>query len=230
MRVFFSPRDADLSLLNIERADFTHQQVIRAGLQLLCLLALFVVSQLAGFRIAPEIVLVLGVAVPVTTWFMRIRDIELQADKRRADMDLAVAVFLDLVNVLLAGGAGVETAILAAAEAGDGWGFSQIRLSLARSQSARQSYWDGLRELGQVVGVESLEEVANSVQLAGEHGARVRQSLSDKALALRHRNLARIEHDAQRRTEQMGLPVVVLFMGFILLVGYPAFIGTIGAL
>jgi hypothetical protein len=28
----------------------------------------------------------------------------------------------------------------------------------------------------------------------------------------------------------MGLPVVVLFIGFILLVGYPAFAGTVGAL
>ena len=227
---FLSPRNADLRLLDIERADFTHQQVVRIGLQLLIFFCVVVLSMMAGFHIAPKFVLLLVIAMPFTTWLMRTRDVALRAERRRADMDLAVAVFLDLVNVLLAGGAGVETAILAAAEAGDGWGFSQIRLSLARSQSARQSYWDGLRELGQAVGVESLEEVANSVQLAGEHGARVRQSLSGKALALRHRNLARIEHDAQRRTEQMGLPVVVLFMGFILLVGYPAFVGTIGAL
>lgn len=226
----FSPHDADLQLLDIARADFRHHSIVRVGLQLLVLFCSFFGLLLAGVPVALELFVVVAIVVLMVTWVVRVREIALRADKRRADMDLAVAVFLDLVNVLLAGGAGVETAMLAAAEAGDGWGFSQIRLSLARSQSARQSYWNGLRELGQAVGVESLEEVANSVQLAGEHGARVRQSLSGKALALRHRNLARIEHDAQRRTEQMGLPIVVLFMGFILLVGYPAFIGTIGAL
>lgn len=230
MNSALTPQDADLRLLGIERADFTHQLVVRIGLQLVFVIFLFVLLTVVGLSIAPELVLVVAIATSLITWCMRVRSVAMRAEKRRADMDLAVAVFLDLVNVLLAGGAGVETAILAAAEAGDGWGFSQIRLSLARSQSARRSYWDGLRELGQAVGVESLEEVANSVQLAGEHGARVRQSLSGKALALRHRNLARIEHDAQKRTEQMGLPVVVLFMGFILLVGYPAFVGTIGAL
>jgi hypothetical protein len=78
--------------------------------------------------------------------------------------------------------------------------------------------------------VDSLEEVAHSVQLAGEHGARIRQSLAAKAHALRARNLARIEHEAEQRTEHMGLPMVVLFLGFILLVGYPAFVGTVGAL
>lgn len=225
-----SPQEADLQLLDIARADFTHHAIVRSGAYVVAAVGLFVVLAIGGVIMAPELFVLLVVIVPVATWVMKVRDISLQAEKRRSDMDLAVAVFLDLVNVLLAGGAGVETAILAAAEAGDGWGFSQIRLSIARSQSARQSYWDGLRELGRAVGVESLEEVANSVQLAGEHGARIRQSLAGKALALRHRNLARIEHDAQRRTEQMGLPVVVLFMGFILLVGYPAFVGTIGAL
>jgi Flp pilus assembly protein TadB len=134
------------------------------------------------------------------------------------------------VNVLLAGGAGVETAMLAAAGAGDGFSFEQIRLALVRAQSSRGSYWDALRELGERTGVESLEEVAHSVQLAGEHGARIRQSLAAKATALRSRNLARIEHEAEQRTEHMGLPIVLLFLGFILLVGYPAFVGTIGAL
>ena len=226
----WTPDEADLELLGTTRADFTHRLVVLIGSEIAVLVVLFSVLLLSGWFVAPEFFLIVGLAAPVTTWIMHVRDIAVRAEVRRADMDLAVAVILDHVNVLLAGGAGVETAILAAAEAGDGWGFSQIRLSLARSQSARQSYWDGLRELGRTVGVESLEEVANSVQLAGEHGARVRQSLATKALALRHRNLARIEHDAQRRTEQMGLPVVLLFMGFIVLVGYPAFVGTIGAL
>lgn len=226
----WTPDEADLQLLGTTRADFTHRMVVLIGTEIAALVVLFSVLLLSGWFVAPEFFLIVGLAAPVTTWIMHVRDIAVKAEVRRADMDLAVAVFLDLVNVLLAGGAGVETAVLAAAEAGDGWGFSQIRLSLARSQSARQSYWDGLRVLGRTVGVESLEEVANSVQLAGEHGARVRQSLATKALALRHRNLARIEHDAQRRTEQMGLPVVLLFMGFIALVGYPAFVGTIGAL
>ena len=168
--------------------------------------------------------------VPLLSWALSINQLQNMATKMQRDMDLSVAVFLDLINVLLAGGAGIETAMLAAASAGDGWGFEQIRMAMARAQSSRRSYWDALRETGSALGIESLEEVANSVQLAGEHGARIRQSLNSKASSLRQRNLARIEHEAEQRTERMGIPVVLLFIGFILLVGYPAFAGTVTAL
>jgi Flp pilus assembly protein TadB len=177
------------------------------------------------------VITVLGIiGAPIAAWMMTISQLKTMATKLQRDMDLSVAVFLDLINVLLAGGAGVETAMVAAAGAGDGWGFEQLRTAMARAQSSRRSYWVALRETGEAFGIESLEEVANSVQLAGEHGARIRQSLSSKAASLRIRNLALIEHEAEQRTERMGIPVVLLFIGFILLVGYPAFAGTVSAL
>jgi hypothetical protein len=183
-----------------------------------------------GFSISIVVALLGIVGAPLTVWIMTISHLRTMAIKLQRDMDLSVAVFLDLINVLLAGGSGVETAMIAAAGAGDGWGFEQLRTAMARAQSSRRSYWEALRETGQAFGIESLEEVANSVQLAGEHGARIRQSLASKAASLRIRNLARIEHEAEQRTEQMGIPVVLLFIGFILLVGYPAFAGTVAAL
>lgn len=155
------------------------------------------------------------------------RVVHRQAESIRRQLELATAVFLDLVNVLLAGGAGIETSIIAAANAGDGPGFSIIRLAVMKAQSARQSYWDSLAEIGQITDVPTLIEVAHTVQLAGEQGARIRTSLSSKAVALRKRNLARVEHDEEQRTEKIGLPLVVLFLGFLILVGYPAFTQTV---
>jgi tight adherence protein C len=224
------PEVHDLELLDIDEVSFIRRAIIRTTAALVAGL----VGTIAWWAVlgVPPLLLILGacVAAPLLAWFVPIKKITDAAVVRRSDMDLAVAVYLDLVNVLLAGGAGVETAMLAAAGAGDGWSFEQIRIALARAQSSRRSYWDSLRELGHRTRVDSLEEVAHSVQLAGEHGARIRQSLGAKAHALRARNLARIEHEAEQRTERMGLPVVVLFIGFILLVGYPAFAGTVGAL
>lgn len=226
----FLPSENSLALGGTTKQEF--EKDLRSKLLITCTgilvlpLALYAIGVSAPFTF----VVLLLIAGPIAILIIESRRIEANAEQRRGDMDLATAVFLDLVNVLLAGGAGVETAILAAAASGDGWGFSQIRLCIARSQSARQSYWDGLRELGRSLEVDSLVEVANSVQLAGEHGARIRQSLSAKAASLRQKNLARIEYEAEQRTEKMGLPIVLLFLGFILLIGYPAFVGTIGAL
>lgn len=230
MSMFLRISPSDLRITGTDeqrhRRTMTRRVAIAAAFALLGALA--TASQLPG--ISPLILVLIAAGPPAWVMHRSIDVIRRDAMVRRRDMDLAVAVFLDLVNVLLAGGAGVETAMLAAAGAGDGWAFEQIRFAIVRAQSARTSYWEALLEFGRDTGVESLEEVAHSVQLAGEYGARIRQSLASKANALRTRNLARIEHDAQQQTERMGLPIVALFVGFILLVGYPAFAGTMGSL
>ena len=153
-----------------------------------------------------------------------------RAASKRTEAELAVSAFLDLVTILLAGGAGLETALAGAASCGDGWTFDQIRGRLASAQSARRNHWDELRRWGRECGIESVVEVANSVQIAGEHGARIRTSLVAKSRSLRARDIARIEHEAGRRTEQMGLPIVAMFMGFVVFVSYPALMGTVGRL
>ena len=224
-----TPHPKDLHVLGISEKDFVRRGIrtmLFAVLLALCMFALVTYSMGA----TPILLILFLLLFPVAVWIHMVRGIEVKATARRSDMDIAVAVFLDLVNVLLAGGAGAETALLAAADAGDGWSFEQIRLAIARAQSSRRSYWNSLRDLGEELGVESLIEVGHSVQIAGEHGGRVRQSLGARAQALRHKNLARVEHEAEVRTERMGLPMVVLFIGFVLLVGYPAFSGTLGAL
>jgi Flp pilus assembly protein TadB len=219
-----------LAVLGIGPAQLSRHCVIRSGISFF--ISIVVLSGLQILRATPSAIVSLLAIVgpPVLTWIVSISSLRNIASRAQREMDLSVAVFLDLINVLLAGGAGIETAMIAAASAGDGWGFDQLRMAMARAQSARRSYWDSLRESGEAFGIESLEEVANSVQLAGEHGARIRQSLNAKAASLRLRNLARIEHEAEQRTERMGIPVVLLFVGFILLVGYPAFAGTVSAL
>ncbi len=145
-----------------------------------------------------------------------------QANTRRNGFRHALSSYLDLVNVLLAGGAGIETSLEAAAQAGDGWAFVEIRHALLRARTMRQSPFDCLTELGQRIGVVELNEIAASVRLAGEQGARIKLSLAAKAAALRAQQMARIEADAHAATERMGLPTVLLFLGFMVLLGYPA--------
>ena len=153
-----------------------------------------------------------------------------EAGRNRVDLELATAVFLELVNVMIAGGAGVETAVKSASEAGDGSGFSQLRIAIMRAHGSRTSYWESMATLGRETGVDCLVEVAHTMQLAGESGARVRISLVAKASALRKKNLARVELAAEQSTEKMGLPLVVLFIGFLGLVGFPAFSQAMSAM
>lgn len=158
------------------------------------------------------------------------RLVRARADRRRNELEMSLASYLDLANVLIAGGAGLETALLAAAEAGDGWTFDLLRNTLRRAHARRVPFWQQLHQAGVANGLDSLVETAHTMRLAGEHGSRIRRSLSVKATTLRARQLARLEHDANQGTEHMGLPMVMIFLGFVALLGYPALTTTVGAL
>ena len=150
------------------------------------------------------------------------------ARARRAAFSTALSAYLDLVNVLLAGSAGTETALVAAAGAGDGWVFAKLRAALVRAEATRRSPWDVFAELGVELRVSDLHELAASVRLAGEQGARIRSSLAAKAASLRGQQLARVEASAQAVSERMAVPNVLMFLGFLAFAGYPAIVSIIG--
>ena len=78
------------------------------------------------------------------------------------------------------------------------------------------------KQVGGELGISELSELAASITLAGVEGAKVRASLTAKAAAIRNRQLADAETTAQAATERMSLPLVLLFGGFLLLIGFPA--------
>jgi Flp pilus assembly protein TadB len=171
---------------------------------------------------APMTALGLVLAAATVGFFVPDLTARSQAAARRRSFRHALSSYLDLVNVLLAGGAGIETSLTAAAEAGDGWAFAALRDELVRARTVRRTPWICFGELGERWGIDELVELASSVRLAGEHGARIRSSLAAKASALRAHQMARIEADAQSATERMGMPTVLMFVGFVGLLGYPA--------
>jgi hypothetical protein len=192
---------------------------------------------LFGFLLVPAAVAVLalgGVAVPweVPVWMAVVLGtggfvlpdlgVHAEASKRRADFRHALGSFLDLVVIALAGGAGVEGALAEAAGVGQGWAFGQLRQALEEARLTRVAPWGPLGRLGEDLGVEDLCELAASVGLAGSEGAKVRATLSAKAGSIRAHSLADAQAAAEAMSERMSLPVVVLFAGFLLFVGYPA--------
>jgi pilus assembly protein TadC len=145
-----------------------------------------------------------------------------RAAQRRRDFRYALSLFLDLVVIVLAGGGGVETALHDAANAGSGWAFTELRRTLNTARLQRSSPWAALTKLGETIGSAETIELASSVELAGTSGARVRASLRAKAISAREHELAEAEAEAVAASERMGAPMVAMFAGLILLIGYPA--------
>lgn len=172
----------------------------------------------------------LGVAVPVAAsvvlaaagFFAPELAVRSEAAKHRAAFRHALGSFLDLVVVSLAGGAGVDQALDDASHVGTGPAYTDLRYTLTQARLARTPVWDTLAALGQRVGVDELHQLAATVGLAGHEGAKVRASLRSRASALRTRQLTDAEGEASAATERMSLPIVLLFGGFLLFLGFPA--------
>lgn len=134
----------------------------------------------------------------------------------------ALAVYLDLVVISLSGGAGIEQALRDAADEGSGPQFAAIRRCLEISQVTRTPIWTNLSKLGDRIQVAEYSQLAATVGLAGDEGAKIRASLTARAATLRTSQLHSAEAEAGQATERMSLPIVCLFGAFLLLLMYPA--------
>lgn len=147
-----------------------------------------------------------------------------KAAERRRSFRHSLSAFLDVVAISLAGGRGVDTALRDGAEAGHEWSFLMIQTALFEARLAGDPPWAGLARLGAGIAVPELEELAASAALAGSEGAPVRASLAAKGRAMRHRGLTEVEAAANSASETMSLPVVLLMVGFVIFLGFPAVI------
>jgi tight adherence protein C len=170
---------------------------------------------------SPVVGLIALVGGGIAGWFYARTDLASDAEKARAEFRHALAAYLELVTILMAGGAGVETSLFDAAATGRGRALRHLRSSLSAAQARREAPWRALGDLGRRLGVLELEELESSMSLAGG-GAQVRDSLTAKAVAMRMKDLGKMEAEAQARSETMVLPVMLMFAGFMVLIGYPA--------
>ena len=169
-------------------------------------------------------VLVVVASILAGGLFFLVPDLSLRekARNRRRELRHQVSAYLDLVGLHLSGGSGMERALADSAAQGLAWGFAEIQRTLRQAQLANEPSWTALERLGQDLGSTELEELAAWLLLAGTSGSHVRSSLHIKARGLRERALNEAETEAQQATERMSLPVVLMFSGFLGLIGYPA--------
>jgi tight adherence protein C len=199
-------------------------------------LATKVLLAVFGFLIGPIVLVVagqLGLHVPfvVPVWaglvlagvFFFLPDLEVKqkADTRRRDFRHAIGAFLDLVSMNLSGGRGVPEALMAASEIGSGWALGRIRDALAGARITGQTPWQALGSLGEEISVDELRDLAAALSLVAEDGAKVRESLSARAVSLRRRELADLEGQAGEKSQSMLVAQMLLCAGFLIFLTYP---------
>jgi len=149
------------------------------------------------------------------------------AAERRRDFRHVVSAFLDLVSMNLAGGRGIPEALSSAVSISDSWGMLMIREALQTARLQGVTPWAALGELGERLAVEELRDLAATLALVAEDGAKVRESLAARAASMRQRELADAEARAAQRSQSMLIAQLLLCVGFLLFLGYPAVAGLL---
>lgn len=145
-----------------------------------------------------------------------------RATKCRRHARRSVGCFLDLVVLALAGGLGIEGALHAAAAISDSPVSLRIVGVLDVARDSGDTPWNALSRLGRELGVVELVELASAVSLAGTEGARIKSTLAAKAGSIRRHELADAETEANTITDRLFIPGVLLLIGFLIFIGYPA--------
>jgi Flp pilus assembly protein TadB len=217
----------DLAILEWTEAYWQRRRVTMAasgaliGAVLVVLLRTLVsFSLLAGLILVPLLCAALGALWVAET------DRRSRAEERRKEIRAALAQFLELTSIMLAGGAGPETALEESAARGHGRGFRLFSAELARAKDdPGLSPFVALRNLGTLFGVRELVEFGNVMIFSSENAATVRQALEDKAGLIIMREHEQRRADALSRNVLMSLPVVGMAGGFIIWLIYAAIAG-----
>lgn len=178
---------------------------------------------LTGF--SPVLPLWLSVAGAAAGFVLATVQLRSEAADRRRDFRHVVSAFLDLVSMNLAGGRGVPEALSAASGLSNGWAMVRIRDTMESARLQGVTPWAALGDLGDEMAVKELSDLAAALALVAEDGAKVRESLSARAVSMRQRELSDSESRAEARSQSMLVAQLLLCVGFLLFLIYPAAAG-----
>ncbi len=182
---------------------------------------LLLLMTVIGVHVSFIIPIWLGLVLAIVFCLLPYVEVKQRATQRRKDFRHAVGAFLDLVGMNLAGGRGVPEALMAASEIGGGWSMWRIRDALGNARITGQTPWQALGALGEEIRVDELRDLAAALSLVAEDGAKVRESLTARAVSLRRRELADLEGQAGERSQSMLVAQMFLVAGFLVFLVFP---------
>lgn len=221
------PED-DLALLRTPRARHIADKVIAAALGLA---VPYLITAFAGM-----LGLSLGIAIPVAASIAGAAigylgpDVEIRSRARAARQAFLtdITTYIDLVAQERRSGAGIATALTAAANVGDSPAFVRLREDLARAQFTGLQPWQALEQLAEDVNIPEIAELGSTMQLAGTKGSATYDQLRSQALTLRRTQLAEETAKAGAATERMRLPTAMMALVFMAMLITPALLNIVG--
>ncbi len=166
--------------------------------------------------------LIVAISAGAAGFFFPDKKVRELAEKKRDAIRTALAAYLDLVKILLAGGSHTDGALFQAVAIGRGWAFSKLRSSIDWSRVHGKPVYEGFARLAEETGVAEIQELAAVISLADKEGASLKETLTHKAELLTTKGLSEARAKANALGEKMSMPTVLIAISFMAFIAYPA--------
>lgn len=211
----------DLALLRKSVAPFVGERVVCAGIGLALPPVSVLVLALTGVSLPFAVPVGLGIVLAVGMSFIPLYSVTNLARTKRGEFRRAMTLYVDLVALERAAGAGATQSLESAAQIGTSWAFRRLRDELAHARWAGVPAWDALRVIGDELKLPELAETAAVMRMSAREGATVYDVLRARAAAMRNEILAGDQARAGSRTERATVPMAATAIVFLLILAAP---------
>ena len=150
-----------------------------------------------------------------------------EATRRRAEFRHALGAYLDLVALEMAARAAPAEALPAAAKVGTGWPLVLIRDTLYRVTRGGRDPWAALGDLGRRIGVTELSDLGQLIALVANDGPGCGPPSPPARRPCAGVNWRTSKARAGKADQSMQMAQVLIGLGYLLFIGYPAMIAVL---
>lgn len=207
--------EKDLQLLGMPLRAYYGEKVSAV---LVVLVGVPVVGGLYSARMGLPVVLpaLATLLIAAGAWRLPDRRIATTATRARTEFRRALSAYIDLIALgRAAGGIGTRQAMETSAGLGRSWPFERISAVVVRSRYSGVPPWDALAEMSTLQGLPDLDDLADTLRLAGEEGAQVVSTLRARSTALRNAITTADRAQVNARSDSLMLPTLLMAAAFI---------------
>lgn len=184
------------------------------------------ISVLMGRGIIGTVLLV--VAVGAGGWLLPMVGVRDTAKKAREEIDQVIRVWIALVAQQVSAGVDPTVAMLAASRVGKRRAWRLLHRFLLAAQQDRRPAWEGLSDIVNRYGIQSLAPVVSALGLAAERGTRIAEAVLVAADTLWRDSTSKEREKAARRAQIIVLPATGVALALAGILVYPPFSSLTG--
>ena len=168
------------------------------------------------------------VAVTATGWVLPLLGVRDTAKKARTEIDQVIRMWIALVAQQVTAGVEPTAAMLAAARMGERDSWALLHRFLLAAQQQRRPAWEGLVDLVERYGINTLAPVVSALGLSAERGTRLSEAVLVAADQLWRETTASEREKAQRRAQVIMVPATGIALALAGILVYPPFTSLTG--